>query len=132
MKELLGWSLDGALDPWSCFWKKMRVTPIILVIHLHLPFFGLSNSTPPKIMVIGLALPPFFAHTPLGVFLAHSLRKPFQDGSDAVKIGRAESSTKNQEDTSENYDKNGNTNRRTQEREEYIKYRFIINMNKIT
>ena len=19
MKELLGWSLDGALDPWSCF-----------------------------------------------------------------------------------------------------------------
>ena len=22
MKELLGWSLDGALDPWSCFKKS--------------------------------------------------------------------------------------------------------------
>ena len=56
--------------------------------------------------------------------LRYLVRKPFQDGSDGVKIGRAESSTKNQEDTSENYDKNGNTNRRTQEREEYIKYRY--------
>ena len=55
--------------------------------------------------------------------LRYLVRKPFQGGSDAVKIGRAESSTKNQEDTHENYDKNGNTNRRTQEREEYIKYR---------
>ena len=42
--------------------------------------------------------------------LRYLVRKPFQDGSDGVKIGRAESSTKNQEDTSENCDKNGNTN----------------------
>ena len=25
MKELLGWSLDGALDPWSCFQKNTKV-----------------------------------------------------------------------------------------------------------
>ena len=24
MKELLGWSLDGALDPWSCLEIKLR------------------------------------------------------------------------------------------------------------
>ena len=22
MKEMLGWSFDGALDPWSCFWES--------------------------------------------------------------------------------------------------------------
>ena len=26
MKELLGWSLDGALDPWSCFLES-EVSP---------------------------------------------------------------------------------------------------------
>ena len=29
MEELLGWSLDGALDPWSCFktyWKLKTLT----------------------------------------------------------------------------------------------------------
>ena len=25
MKELFGWSLDGALDPWSCFFCKNKI-----------------------------------------------------------------------------------------------------------
>ena len=24
MKELMGWSLDGAIDPWSCFFKNAK------------------------------------------------------------------------------------------------------------
>ena len=29
MKELLGWSLDGALDPWSCFKPTLAKSTIL-------------------------------------------------------------------------------------------------------
>ena len=45
MKELLGWSFNGALDPWSCFqlavllkanWLNIKSTVIFIGLHAQL------------------------------------------------------------------------------------------------
>ena len=46
MKELLGWSLDGALDPWSCFY----LAEVWVRTFFHAVEGGKDFFVPPKVI----------------------------------------------------------------------------------
>ena len=46
MKELLGWSFDGALDPWSCFYFS-PLAEIYVISHFdNISAFCFKNKMP--------------------------------------------------------------------------------------
>ena len=55
MKELLGWSLDGALDPWSCLSYRLKISKSFTTHILKHTFSTDQISNHYKYVAIGIA-----------------------------------------------------------------------------